>query len=282
MKLIGGIDFDELRRLRVKNYDTFTVDLTVAQTDKDFPITGNYLYIVEATDIDANLSVRINEQSRKQIRLVHGRAVRTPFYRLYLSWPAQAAKTATIAFGIGQQDAFEIIDTGKALELTGEVTVTDSKRAEVFNAEHGAGYQSRLGGVDQRGVVGLWNPVGSGINAYVYSIVAWMSIINLAFIDSIGGWAKDSAGRFLSGNKKAGGVDTACYLVDEVLTITSFNENYRSGSCLALDRLDPTAVPAGRRYRAPYCIPPGFGLVGLTEEDTETACVAFEWYEKAI
>jgi len=111
-RFIGGVDFDELRAQRVQIYDTITLDLGIARSEVEFTITGNYIYVVEATEAALQLYVRFNEKFRKQIYLHKGRGVRTPFYRLYLTNAALVGKSITLAIGI-EGDIFQILDTGK-------------------------------------------------------------------------------------------------------------------------------------------------------------------------
>jgi len=119
-KFIGGVDFDELRAQRVQVYNTFTVDLATARTDVEYIYTGNYIYVLEATDTDTLLQVKLNEKIRNLIPLYKGRGIRAPFYRLYLTNAAQTGKSITLAIGV-ESDSFEVQDFGKALEISGEV-----------------------------------------------------------------------------------------------------------------------------------------------------------------
>jgi len=127
-KFIGGINFDELRAQRVQVYNEIVLDLSVARTNVEHIFTGTYIYASEATDVDANVSVRFNELFRANIKLVQGRGIRCPFYRFYLTNTAQAGKTLTLVIGIESAD-FEIFDVGKALGITGFVNTVASPRS---------------------------------------------------------------------------------------------------------------------------------------------------------
>lgn len=126
-KFIGGIDFEDLRKQRVQLYNTITINLATARTNEEHVFTGNYIYALEGTDVDANVDLRFNELFRPNINLVKGRGVRVPFYRFYVTNAAQAGKTITLAIGI-ESDSFEIFDVGKALGISGNVNVIQVPR----------------------------------------------------------------------------------------------------------------------------------------------------------
>lgn len=127
-KFIGGIDFDELKAQRVQLYNTITINLATVRANEEMVFTGNYIYALEATDVDANLDIRFNELFRATINVKKGRGVRVPFYRFYITNTAQAGKSVTLAIGIEASD-FEIFDVGKALGITGLVYTAPSPRA---------------------------------------------------------------------------------------------------------------------------------------------------------
>jgi len=130
MKFIGGVDFEELKAQRVQLYHTITVDLNTARSNEERTFTGNYIYALEATDVDANLDIRFNETFRAAINIKEGRGIRVPFYRLYITNAAQAGKNITLAIGIEASD-FEIFDIGKALGITGQVHVINDELVQV-------------------------------------------------------------------------------------------------------------------------------------------------------
>ncbi|NVM23391.1 MAG: hypothetical protein HWN68_16600 [Desulfobacterales bacterium] len=122
---IGGVDFEELQRQRVQIYRTIEFNLATARTDHLLDFTGNYFYVYKATDIDAEISIRLNEQSMGLIPFHKGRGIRAPFHRLFVTNAAQAGKTLSLAIGV-ESETFEIFDVGKALEITGVVEVAQN------------------------------------------------------------------------------------------------------------------------------------------------------------
>lgn len=130
-KFIGGIDFDELMAQRVQLYNTITIDLTNVRVDEERVFTGNYIYALEASDVDNSLDIRFNELFRAAITIKKGRGIRIPFYRFYITNTAQAGKTITLAIGIEASD-FEVFDVGKALQITGGVKIAGASGISAY------------------------------------------------------------------------------------------------------------------------------------------------------
>ncbi|MBA7495769.1 hypothetical protein ES702_06358 [subsurface metagenome] len=173
-KFIGGIDFDELIAQRVQVYNTLVIDLTTARSNEERTFVGNYLYVLEATDVDANLDIRFNQSFRGAIKLVKGRGVRAPFYRFYLTNAAQADKTITLAIGV-ESDSFEIFDVGKALEITGPVTTMPG--FEKYEGAAGTGTDTLAEWI-------VWSEVVSRIDVFIWDNPA---NIYLTFSDDMNG-----------------------------------------------------------------------------------------------
>lgn len=290
-RFIGGVDFHELRSKRIKNYDTITIALDVAETDKEFVYTGNYIYIAEATDIDVNIDVKFCEQSRANINLVHGRAVRTPFYRLYLSWSAQAGKSITLAVGVGEENLFEILDIGKALELSG--TVEADVSTSLFVTEDEKDFSACWhtdSTATEYGIVGLWNPSGSGVNAFVYSWELYrrtgilLETVGSAFLcDALSTLSIDNS--FLQTfNKKVAGNNPDCRLVIGNLTWATFSGILvKTSPMFVLSMAVAATVEAERKFHRPYMIPPGYGMLGASPSGVTNRCALnIGWHEKTI
>ncbi|MBA7476277.1 hypothetical protein ES707_11660 [subsurface metagenome] len=296
MKLIGGIDFDELRKQRVKNYDTFTVDLSMAATDKKFILTGNYIYLVEATDITVQVDVKFCEQSRKAIKMVHGRGVRTPFYRLYLSYAAQAGKFATFAVGVGQEDVFEIFDVGKALEITGTVPISAAAAIPTSPAVNAALAGSSFIGTTvtsgttgtHNGTVGLWNPAASGINAYITALEI-VSLYNTAmakfllFINDISFQTLDTANMW-HGNILAGGAASIAKPFQGKVTPTDLATIKVGADFFDRDQMVETLERKSRIVLpTPIGLPPGYGLMAYCGASSVDFLVAnMTWTEESV
>ncbi len=113
MNFIGGFDFERLKKGGTRYYHTLDLDLTTARADQELNLTGNYIHAIDPVGVDPVLQVKFNEQSAAPVNLIPGRSIVTPFFKLYLTNEAQPGSSLKIAFGIGTERAFEIIDDNR-------------------------------------------------------------------------------------------------------------------------------------------------------------------------
>ncbi|MBR9706076.1 hypothetical protein GOV14_03515 [Candidatus Pacearchaeota archaeon] len=78
------------------SYDTITMDLSIARDGFLMSIAGNYIKAVEATDIDTNINIALNDSTRDTIEMHKGRSIQGKFFDLYFYNDAQAGKTITL------------------------------------------------------------------------------------------------------------------------------------------------------------------------------------------
>lgn len=107
-----------------------TIALDTATTDKEYEIGGNVLWIADATDLDAKISIKYQEQSNDPIPLQKGSFLAGPsFSRLYISWDAQASKTVTLLYTVERSNRPFRIDNAIA-NYTG-VTVVGTADVDI-------------------------------------------------------------------------------------------------------------------------------------------------------
>ena len=104
------------------------------RADHEIVYTGNYLYGIEATDKDVNVSIRLNEQFRPLLNIKKGRGIRGPFYRLWLTNTAQAGKSITLVMGIEAAN-FEVIDNLTAITVSGTLEAYEQNLANGWATE---------------------------------------------------------------------------------------------------------------------------------------------------
>lgn len=71
----------------------------LGDTAAEYDITGDFVWIISASDTSALVQCRFNKQTSDDIPLSQGTYIEAPFNRLWLSWAAQVGKFVTIAYG---------------------------------------------------------------------------------------------------------------------------------------------------------------------------------------
>lgn len=154
--------------------------------------------------------------------------------------------------------------------VQGEVSVIDGGRLRSLGASAYTGYLSNSGGVGTYGYVQLFNPAGSGVNAYVQSICAWSTdqaggLLRIASYDT---QLTDYVG---VPNKRMGGAASAvrmCYGSDAA----------GLGTTLQYFSFERVYEERRRDYREPLLLVPGKGiLVGVLATNKQTG-VLFELF----
>jgi len=117
---------DEIRKQRIKIYHILSFDLSIARVNELVTITGSYIYCLLQS---GTASLVLNELEGDSIDLLKFRAIKAPFYRLFLSNAAQVGITIKLAIGV-QSDWFEIDDSGASI-LGG--VITEASSPSLFN-----------------------------------------------------------------------------------------------------------------------------------------------------
>ncbi|MBA7603110.1 hypothetical protein ES703_10214 [subsurface metagenome] len=271
-KFIGGIDFDELKAQRIQLYNTITIDLATARTNEEMVFTGNYIYALEATDVDANVDVRFNELFRAAINVKEGRGIRVPFYRLYISNAAQAGKSVTLAIGIEASD-FEVFDVGKSLGITGtvdsHVLIDDSSFYETAQKRSFISFDSKTGVGGEQTLIQLWNPAASGVLLYLHALTGVLTAtesVNLRKHDAaLPDISTNLSNKYLDEAAPSGLVrmDTLPVAPGTVISQTVF------GTVITRLIINPVII-----------IPEGWGLIIERITAATSMSAGFEWVEK--
>lgn len=133
-------NFEELlawvKNNRLASIETLTIDLSIARSNAELAVAGLFVYASDATDTSANLGIRHNELESGLITLTKNYGPIFPFYRLFLTNTAQAAKTITLI--IGRAAPFDIRDNRNQVDIiTTLEAIRDQRRAATgtLNAE---------------------------------------------------------------------------------------------------------------------------------------------------
>jgi len=98
LKLTPQQLFDFLRTEKPTLYTKIEIDLSTAQTDKEYPIQGTFFQVLEISSY-ASVSIRFNELSAPQIVFDSTQYISIPFYRFFLTNTAQSGKKITLLIG---------------------------------------------------------------------------------------------------------------------------------------------------------------------------------------
>jgi hypothetical protein len=98
LKLTSQQLFDFLRTEKPTLYAKIEIDLSTAQTDKEYLIQGTFFQVLEISPY-ASVSIRFNELSAPQIVFDSTQYIFIPFYRFFLTNTAQPGKIITLLIG---------------------------------------------------------------------------------------------------------------------------------------------------------------------------------------
>ena len=117
-KLPGQIK--DIRQSRVALPTLINVDLSTADADRRFNISGNVFYIWSAPDSSAYVQVRFNERDQAQIPFYQQTGLKVPFDCFYLTVPAGLTGTMVLLIASEAPEFLEVIDNRSATsaELT--------------------------------------------------------------------------------------------------------------------------------------------------------------------
>ncbi len=117
-KNLKELNFDEkieyIRRSSMGVPKVLTLPLDVAENNLILDITGNFFYMVKASNVTDTVQIRFNERREPQHEYTQQFGFYTPFYRLYLDWAAQPGSTVTFVYGTLSKEFLDILDNRSA------------------------------------------------------------------------------------------------------------------------------------------------------------------------
>lgn len=122
---------EEVRRLSAGVPKKLTIDLADVATDRAYDIAGNVFYILSAPNEYDSVDIKVNETRESSFNYVPGLGLETPFYRLYITTPADQVGEMVIMYGTEAPELLQIIDnrssivaaaTGLLAEMRGDLT----------------------------------------------------------------------------------------------------------------------------------------------------------------
>lgn len=247
-------------------------DITIAaNTTRQLDAPGSYFYYYagSAGGADSTITLR-GLSSGLRLILKPGQAFRLPKGQKETAWVmTNYANTATIIGSVlvGDGDVTDNRITGSVEVIDGGKNRTMAKTAFVANS-----YSPGSAGTYAHNQ--LWNPIGSGKNIIVESIInqaLTASAIQIgertAAISTLN--ASQPKTKFLSS-----GVASVAQLRTEAnaaLLQTTFAEMYL-----------PASTSIEKQFKEPIVIPPGVGLICVNTSQPTALVTVFEFFEEAI
>lgn len=109
-----------IRRSSIGTPKKLHIDLSVAHTDLEMNIAGNFFYVINSASIDHFFEVKFNEQREPGHTLYQYMGFKTPYYRFYISNTVQAGGAVDIVYGTLASEFLDVIDNRS--QIQGDIT----------------------------------------------------------------------------------------------------------------------------------------------------------------
>lgn len=109
------LGLNELIVSKTKTYFSITIDLSVARSQVEFKLPGQFLLVDDLT-IGATAQIGFNEVQNDMLQLRYSRTFSTPFYRFFITNTAQAGCSITLIIGVSAEN-FELRSALGALTI---------------------------------------------------------------------------------------------------------------------------------------------------------------------
>ena len=147
------------------------IDLGAAHNNLELDISGNYFYVIEATDNTSNAEIKVNETREPGFTFYRSMGLHTPFYRLIITNAAQVAHEVTILYGNVSKDMLEVIDN-RGSTISGLDAIRDELRGDTAPEGFGevnialAATLIRAANTDRKSLI-IQNKIGNTGNLYL-------------------------------------------------------------------------------------------------------------------
>lgn len=99
------LNFDEIKKDRIKTHFLITLNLNAANSNLELNLNGRFIYVLDISPMTTQTaSIRLNDPDSPSINLYWGRKIVSPFYRIFLTNPAQGAYAASLTLLIGADE----------------------------------------------------------------------------------------------------------------------------------------------------------------------------------
>lgn len=120
-----------VRNLGLQAAQKIQINLAVVVQDKEYNLSGNFLYVKDAPDQDSYVDIKVNGSNNTALSWTKQTGFVQPFNRLYITTPAGQTGTMTILIAAEAPELFDVIDNRSAIsqdtagiyaELRGDIT----------------------------------------------------------------------------------------------------------------------------------------------------------------
>jgi len=138
MALFKPFNMNFIRAAKPQILREVEIDLSTARTNEEFSISGDFLHVLNAT---GRLKIRMNEEYAPQLDLRKIKRITSPFYRLFLTNPAQTDVTEKVKLLVGTDAALKFEERRTSL-----VTITKVENETLTNAAGSTAYTVDISG----------------------------------------------------------------------------------------------------------------------------------------
>ena len=182
----------------VNRISVVTLALDTARDDERLEIGGSFLWAVNASSIDATVSVRFQDEFYGLVPFRRGTSVRgVRFSRLYITHAAQAGETITLAYATEEQDNIQIENPALFGAQIDSVSLLSQDTSWRYDADNGKAFHAAVilsALAANYNYASLSNPNGSGVVLYLLHItnqftatgpnLGKLSVISAAYSDA--------------------------------------------------------------------------------------------------
>jgi hypothetical protein len=168
------------------------LDLTTATTNKLISVSGNYIGVQDASDVNTTIDLGFNRSANTKLPFTKGLAMIIPYKSIFATWTGQVGKYVDLVVYSFAPELFQIIDNRSAQastatleEILAQLSGDDTAEIEGEQFTLDATSQEAIAANSDRKGCMLYNPVG---NAVVYvRLGGTVTATDCAFIIQSGG-----------------------------------------------------------------------------------------------
>lgn len=251
-----------------RNFTYFDRSLTSGLTDEIISSPGDFLYIDQVST--GVVSVELNMRqggALAPIKLAAGGSIECDFASIKINATAQLGKIIRVIIGNGAR----IKSGGTVNSESNIITAVDGARVRTDEESAFIAYSGQPAVVGQYSRYQLFNPASNDKNVYVERLKVLAGASQVISICAYSTQLANGAGYAV--NKKIGAPASTAFLRTETNATSSYDAivGIMATTATASDEFSPVE---------PYCLPPGKGLMLMSQSVNTSLYGTFEFFEK--